>query len=163
MWSLDSSQEVGEQGKSYEVTLSKYFRMSWFQTTFLLFTANPLSPLKIKEGNRTDGVRIFLVCLSAGKLMYIYKYPSCQPHKGRKTVLFAASQTLPLCWTDTILPLLGNPLLTHWAPIQWFTAHKFKFRLVPSTAQQHSQEQRTQPWAPNTARSWIHSSLQHSR
>lgn len=157
--SQGSSQEVGQQDKYYEVTVSKYFHMSWFQTTFLLFTANPPSLLKIKKGNRTDGVRIFLVCLSAGKLIYIYKYPSCQPHKERQTVLFALSQTLSLCWTDSILPLLQDPLLICWAPTKWLTAHEFK--QVPSTPQQHSQEQRTQPWAPKTVRSWMHSSLQH--
>lgn len=107
VWSQGSSQEVGEQDKYYEVTLSKFFRMSWFQTTFLLFTANPPSPLKIKEGNRTDGVRIFLVCLSAGKVMYIYKYPSCQPRKGRWTVLFAPVRHYPFAELTPHRPFLG--------------------------------------------------------
>lgn len=38
----------------------------------MLFIANPPSALKIKERNRTDGIRIFPVHLWSGKLTYIY-------------------------------------------------------------------------------------------
>lgn len=65
-------------------------------------------PLLSKERNRTDGIRIFLGRLSAGKLKYIYKYPFCQPHE-RWTVLLVSSQTLSLCWTGLrpYCPCLG--------------------------------------------------------
>lgn len=109
-WSLDCSQGVSMQGKYYEVTLSKYFSILQFQTTFLLFFANPPSALKIKERNRTDGIRIFPVHLWAGKLTYIYKYPFCQPHERRWTVLFVQRQTLALCGTglSPYCPCLGT-------------------------------------------------------
>lgn len=56
-------------------------------------------PLLSKERNWTEGIRMFLVCLSAGKLKSIYQHLFFQPHGRRWIALFVPSQTMFLCWT----------------------------------------------------------------
>lgn len=121
--------------------------MLQFQTIFLLFISNPPSLLKIKERNWRVGIRIFLVCSSAGKLQYVYKYPFCQPHERRWTVLFVLRQTWSLCRTGLrpYCPCLGICCWLTEHSTQCLAAPEFKWNLHRGTVKssEHNSELQT--------------------
>lgn len=119
---------------SWSYTQQMHLSISQFQT-FSLFIANPSSPLKIKERNRTDGVRIFLVCRLVGKLKYICKCPFA---RNMRDELYCTkvryNPFLKLIW-DHIAPAWESstdPLSSHlMAPWPWI-----QMGLLHSTAVQ---------------------------